>query len=368
MNDRRIASALLGLCLASSVLLPVQGKGSGQAQPDSAHGIPPPPHRAPPGVLRVWGHPQTAAWLAAQAEEFRGSHPGIRIEARLTGSDVGMAALYTGQADIVLMGREATESETKAFEWVYRYRPTAVPILSGSLDRAGQAPALVVFVHRDNPLEEASLAQLDGIFGTAREHGWHDGQPVPGTGRGAERDLRNWGQLGLEGAWSKQPIRLYAPMAESGTGKYFRGCVLADSNRMHWPAITEFADPIIGAEDSGERILAALAADPAGMAISSLRFARPEVKALRLSADGGRAVAATASSLAAGTYPLARTVYAYINKPPGEGIDPQVMAWLQAVLDDASRDPGRLEGFLPLPPGRRDEAVRALADTSPQAQ
>src|SRR5690606_27349021 len=107
--------------------------------------------------------------------------------------------LYTGQADIVLMGREATESEVKAFEWVNRYRPTAVPILRGSLDRAGQAPALVVFVHRDNPIAAISLEELDGIFGTARENGWRDGQPVATAARGAERDIRHWGQLGLEG-------------------------------------------------------------------------------------------------------------------------------------------------------------------------
>ncbi len=282
-----------------------------------------------------------------------------------------MAALYTGQADVVLMGREATESEVKAFEWVYRYRPTAVPILTGSVDRVGQAPALVVFVHRDNPIEALSLAQLDGIFGTARDHGWHDGQPVPAAARGPDRDIRQWGQLGLDGAWSRRAIRLYTPMAESGSGKFFRLRVLADSNRMHWDALQEFADPVHGQEDSGRRILAALAADPAGIAVSQLQFVRPEVKALRLAAGPGQAVAATRDTLVSGAYPLARMVYAYINRPPGQPIDPQVLSWLQDVLIDTAHVAGRadqadaLAGYLPLSAARRNMVLRSLTAPRP---
>lgn len=330
------------------------------AHAEFAHGIAPPPHRPPPGELRVWGHPQAAGWLSRQAQQFQRRNPGIRITPRLTGSDVGMAALYTGQADIVLMGREATESEVKAFEWVYRYRPMAVPILGGSLDRAGQSPALVVFVHRDNPVDALSLEQLDGIFGTAREAGWRDGQPVASAARGADRDIRRWGDLGLGGDWSRRAIRIYAPMAESGTGKFFRMRVLADSNRMHWDAITEFADPVGGPEDSGARILAALARDPSGIAISSLQFARPEVRPVRLVDGAAEAVAATSQSLAEGRYPLARTVYAYVNKPVDEAIDPQVLAWLRDVLEEAVPEPDADSAYLPLPEDRRRDVLQSL--------
>jgi len=356
---------IVAIAFAAASADPAHGRAPGTAHADSAHGIPPPAHGSPPGTLRIWGHPQAEQWLSQQAERFARRHPGIRIETNLTGSDVGMAALYTGQADIVLMGREATASEVQAFEWVHRYRPTAVPILTGSLDQAGKAPALVIFVHRDNPVRSLSLAQLDGIFGTARDHGWHDGKPVPSASRGAERDLRRWGQLGLDGAWLQRPIRMYAPDAESGTGKFFRVRVLADSNRMHWDALEEFADPVHGAEDSGAHILAALANDPAGIAVSSLQFARPEVKAVALIGDAGEPVMPTPDALVSGRYPLARTVYAYINRPAQAPVDPQVMAWLTDVLGEQARGREDGAGFLPLSESRRLAAIRQLSANQP---
>lgn len=356
---------LLALGLLACVAAPAAAADGGAA---SAHGIAPPSHRSKPGVLRIWGHAQAAAWLAAQASGFQQRHPGIRILPQLTGSDVGMAALYTGQADVVLMGRQATESELKAFEWVHRYRPTEVPILGGSLDRSGQAPALVVFVHRDNPLQEISLAQLDGMFGTAREHGWHDGQPLVSAARGADRDLRHWEDLGLGGRWAGRPIRLYAPTAESGTGRFFRERVLANSNRMHWDAITEFADPVRGPDESAREILAALARDPDGLAIANLQFAGPDVKPLALKANDGAPVVATRATLVAGAYALARTVYAYINRPADGQVDPQVRAWLLDVLDRPGRPPADDAGFLALPEPKRREAIGLLAARHPPEQ
>lgn len=332
---------------------------------DSAHGIAPPPHRAPIGQLRICGHPRMAAWLSRQSDEFNRRNPSIRVVPRLNGSDVGMAALYTGQADIVLMGREATDSEVQAFEWVNRYRPTAIPILTGSLDRAGQAPALVAFVHRDNPLQALDLAQLDGIFGSARREGWFDKQPVPSQARGVDRDIRFWGQLGLGSDWAKQTIRRYLPLAESGTGMFFRARVLGASNRVHWDGTREFADPVGGSEDGATRMLAALAEDRHGIAIAHLGAAHPGVKALQLVGEDGTPVAATHDSLVDGRYPLVRTVFAYINVPPGEGIDPQVIAWLHDVLEHGR--PTHSEGYLPLSDDRRVQVLDQLATLEPAA-
>lgn len=355
--------AMLFSCVLTTALatLGTQAATTTLQAADSAHGIAAPTHRAPEGVVRVWGHPAARAWLEAQAGRFTRRHPGIRIQSQLTGSDVGMAGLYTGQADVVLMGREATESEIKAFEWIFRYRPTAVPILAGSLDKSGQAPALVLFVHKDNPLQSLSLAQLDGIFGTARENGWHDNQPVAAQARGSELDIRRWDQLGLKGSWIGQPIRIYMPMAESGSGKFFRQHVLADSNRMPWNAIREFEDPVLGPEDSGRRILQALSVDRHGIAVSSLQYATPAVRPLRLSvAAHAKPIAAERSSVATGSYPLARTVYAYVNMPPVKQMDSQVEAWLRDVLAEPATRAMDDTGFIPLSASRRKEAMKIL--------
>lgn len=345
-------AALLLACCAPTVAV---------AASDSAHGIAPPSHRAPEGGLRVWGHPAAATWLDQQTSRFAQRRPDLVVRRQLSGSDVGMAGLYTGQADVVLMGREATESEIKAFEWIHRYRPTAVPVMRGSLDAPGQAPALVVFVHHDNPLRALDLAQLDGIIGSARDNGWHDNQPLPEGSRSAAGDLRSWGALGAGGEWAGAPIRLHLPMAESGSGKFLRTRLIADSNRMHWEAITEHADPVQGPEDSGRRILEAVAADRYALGIASLKYHQPgKTRALALAAaPGAQPVHATADSIRDGRYPLGRTLYAYINRHPGEGVDPNVRAWLAQVLSEAEQN-APSAGYLPLPRAARQASLKLL--------
>ncbi|MDE2486074.1 MAG: hypothetical protein KGO51_01635, partial [Alphaproteobacteria bacterium] len=151
---------------------------------------PPPPSAGPAGVVRVWGNPGMAAALSRWTKDFHRIHPKIRIEAHLTGSDVAFAALYCGRADIALVGREAQEeTEAKAFQWVYGYPPTRVPVARGSFDQAGRSPALAVLVSRGNPLGRISLDQLRKLF-------------VASSDANARH---TWGELGATGAWARRP-------------------------------------------------------------------------------------------------------------------------------------------------------------------
>lgn len=305
----------------------------------SAAPIEPPPHRPSAGVVRVWGTTQAQSQVQAWAADFARAHPQLRLDTHLTGSDVGMAGLYTGQADIVLIGREATESEIKAFEWVFRYRPTRIEVMTGSRATPGQSPALGVFVHRDNPLARLTLAQLDAVFG---------GEP-----RRTAPAIRTWGQLGLRGEWAQRPIRLYAPAAESGSGRYFRERVLGGSNKLDWSRLTEFTDPVLpaGAADSaGRRILTALEADRGGIAIADLGSVPAAVKPLALAATADAPYyRATPEHLVAGRYPLGRRVYAYVNRPPGAPLEAGVAAFLRHVLGPSGqRRVGAGNGYLPL--------------------
>ena len=197
----------------------------------------------PDEVIHVWGAAQLESLVQRWELGFRESHPRACLESRLTGSDVGMAGLYTGFADLAMLGRECTAFESKAFEWIFRYPPAQVQITTGSLDQAERSPALVAFVHRDNPLAQLTLVQLDAIFGHERLSG-------------APESIRTWGDLGLTGEWAEKSIHLYADDAESGTGRFFRHTVLGDSARMNWEHFTEFKGL-----DARHRILAALAAD-----------------------------------------------------------------------------------------------------------
>jgi phosphate transport system substrate-binding protein len=297
------------------------------------------------GVLRVAGNPEMAAVVARWSAAFQKQHPGVRVETHLTGSDTGMAALYTGKTDLALLGRAPTLSELQAFEWIFHYKPAQVEVATGSLDRPGQSPAPVLFVHRDNPLAQLTLAQLDAIFGT--EH------------RLAPADIRTWGQLGLTGEWADKPLHLYAPDAMSSTGRFFRHVVLNDSRMMNWAQLTEFSDtgvPRAATHDAGRQILAALAQDRYGLAVASLGFVQAGVRPIAL--DG---IPATRDSLVSRQYPLTRAVTACFNRKAGAPPDPLVAEFLRYILSPAGQqEVTGASAYLPLTAELAAAQVRRL--------
>jgi phosphate transport system substrate-binding protein len=288
--------------------------------------VAPPPYQARTdisGVIRVWGNPEMMPLLARWEAGFRRPHPQVRFESHLMGSDVGMAGLYTGKADIALLGRDAAASEVKAFEWIYRYKPGRVEIANGGMS-AGHSPALVAYVHRDNPLARLTFTQLDALFSADRL-------------RGGPTALRTWGDLGLIGAWGNQPIHLYTFDTESGSGRFFREVVLKDSRKLHWDRLTEFHDswplrPHL--HDAAKKMLEALARDRYGFAVAG-GLAGPGVKAVALAAgDDTDAVAATRENLVSRRYPLGRPVFAYFNRRPDSALDAPVAEFLRYVLSE----------------------------------
>ncbi|MEN9683786.1 MAG: hypothetical protein RLZZ427_1537 [Pseudomonadota bacterium] len=231
------------------------------------------------------------------ARAFRLAHPHIHVELTMLGSDAAMGALATAATDIALIGREATKPEVQAFEWIYRRRPTPLPVLRGSIATPGKLPAVAVLVHASNPITSISLAQLAAVF---------DGQ-----GRG----ISHWGELGVAGPLSRSPINLYAPYMESGTGRFFRNVVLNDSNRIAWQRLHEFGNPenTDASEDlrSAQHIERAIATDAAGLALGMATFTNPRVRVLGLQNDAHEAIMPSKSTIINGSYPLARTVFAY---------------------------------------------------------
>lgn len=286
------------------------------------------------GVLRVWGNPMMSGLAAQWAAGFRKFHPGISFEINLMGTDTGMSAVYLGKADLALFGREPNTTDSDGFLHVLQYRPLTLELVNGSLDVPGKSYALAAFVHKDNPLTKLTMEQLQSIFG-------------------CENGLRTWDQLGLAGKWKNKPIHLYAFDVDSGTGQFFLHAVLGGSRKLNWEHLKEFKDihnPNGTTDESGRQIIAALRKDPYGIAVSSLRYADPEVKPLALAAKGSdRYVEATRDNLIARTYPLARRTYVFANQPPDTALDPKVKEFLRYTLSrEGQEDVIREGGFLPL--------------------
>jgi phosphate transport system substrate-binding protein len=297
------------------------------------------------GTIRAWGSEQMADLMRLWESGFHHYEPDVKFEDHLRGTVSAMGGVYGGAADIALMGREVWPEERMAFEQVMGHAAPEIEVATGSYDVPTKADALVVFVHRTNPISQLTLQQLDAIFGAEHRRG--------------PANIRTWGELGLLGAWALQTIHPYGYGLDNAAVIFFRNTVMKGS--MKWnPAIREFAnqrDTAGDRIDSGQQILDTLAEDPYGIAISNPHYAGQMVRALALVAQAdGRAVSASRDSVQDRTYPLSRAVYISFNRAGGGSA---VAEFLRYVLSGEGQSAVANEGaYLPLTEAR---AKRQLA-------
>ncbi len=298
------------------------------------------PEQTVSGTIRIWGNDQMLAVVKHWQKGFQRYQPNVSFEINLRGTGTAMAGLYTGSADLALMGRASTSKEIMAFEWVFKDKPVGIEVATGSLNALGKSPALVVFLHKDNPLSRLTLTQLDAIFGCEHLRGLDN--------------IREWGQLGLDGEWKHKPINIYSYDAETGTATFFRDTVLNGSHKWNWERMREFKDiknPDGSTYQSSQQIINALATDKYGIGIASLQHGLRNVKPLALaSQDGEPAYEAIQQNLIQRKYPLTRAVSVYLNRSPGKQVDPKIKEFLRYVLSrEGQQDIINAGGYLPLP-------------------
>jgi phosphate transport system substrate-binding protein len=298
------------------------------------------PEQTVSGTIRIWGDEHMADVTKYWAEGFRKFHPQIKFETRLVGSGAAMPGIYHNVADLALLGRESDITDDNGFfKSVGGYNPLRLELMGGSLDVPGKSSAHVIFAHKDNPLSKLTVAQLDAIFGHEHRRGLNN--------------IRTWGELGLTGEWKDQAIKLYGYDIESEDGLYFMRTVLADSRKLNWDNLREFTDirnPDGSLLESGQQIIDALQKDRYGLAVSNMRYANSRVKAIAIAeCESAPYYHADEKSLISRKYPLARKTYAFLNRRPGESLDPRIKEFLRYALSfQGQRDVVRDHGYLPL--------------------
>lgn len=313
------------------------------AQAQSAYA----PRRQVSGAVRVWGSAQMQELMSLWVAGFRRYQPGVRFHLQMTGTVSAMGGLYGGAADLALMGREIWPEETLAYTQAMGTAPTGIAAAMGSFDVPTKADALMVFVSRDNPLNEISFDQLASLFGCG-------GRCQP-----------TWADAGVTGPLSKQSVHLYGYSPDEGAAKFFRTVVLRGAEwncGLH--AYVNRRGSGGARVDAGRQIIDALAADPLGIAIANIHYATPAVKALALSDGPGLPFAAPGRlSYAAGKYPLTRRVFIYFHcGPPGAACTEAVREFLKYVLSPQGQEDARREGaYSPLSPAELAGEQRKLA-------
>ena len=300
------------------------------------------------GTIRSWGSAEMSQLMTLWERGFHRYHPAVRFEDKLKGTVSGMGGLYGGGADLSLMGREIWPTEAMAYEQMTGHPPVGVEVAIGSFDVPTKADALVVFVHRTNPISALSLVQLRQIFGCGDER---------------TKSIQNWGELGITGPLADKPIHLYGYKPANAAAIFF-GSVVLNGSEWHC-GLKSFVNRIefTGASvstrnDAGQQILDALKVDPSGIAISNPHYANADVKAVALiPADGSTPIPPTKEIMASGAYPLSRAVYIFFNQPQ----DPAVREFLRYVLSADGQHDVAMEGaYIPLPETVRQEQLKKL--------
>ena len=299
-----VALTVTGLALAQAVKVdpgvPVYSKSSGVA-----------------GNLSSVGSDTMNNLMTLWAEGFGGIYPNVKVQVEGKGSSTAPPALIAGTAQFGPMSRSMKASEIDEFEKKFGYKPLGIRV---AID------GLAVFVNKDNPLNQLTLQQVDAIFSKNRACG-------------APADVATWGQMGLTGSWADKPVSLYGRNSASGTYGYFKEHALCRG---------DYKDTVKEQPGSAS-VVQGIEKDLYGIGYSGIGYKTSGVKALALAAKPGEPyVNDEFENVLAGKYPLSRFLYVYVNRKPGEPLDPTVKQLLTYALSRAGQEIVVKDGYLPM--------------------
>ena len=255
-----------------------------------------------------------ALWL----EGFRRHYPNVRIQIEGKGSSTAPPALIEGTAQFGPMSRAMKSTEKDKFEERFGYPPTP---LRTSLD------ALAVFVNKDNPLEGMTLPQVDALFSKTRRGG-HGEQ------------IARWGQLGLGGEWATARVSLYGRNSASGTYGFFKSVALFKG---------DYLDEVKEQPGSAS-VVQGVTEDRYGVGYSGIGYRTSGVRVVPLAeAEEMPFEDASLANVLDGSYPLGRFLYLYVNKTPGEPLDPLVREFARFVFSREGQEIVIKDGYMPVP-------------------
>ncbi len=317
------------------------------------------------GAIRFWGSNYFTDGRLGEywREGFQKYQPGVKLDYNLKTAAAAIPGLLAGVADIGI-DHKITWKNLLAFQRIYGYSPLEIVAVTGSFNVPGWSNALVMVVNKDNPIDRLTLDQLDGIFGAQRSGGWVGTEWHPEFARGPEKNLRTWGQLGLTGAWADRPIQVYGLNLEYQQATDISRWILRGSDKWNEQLrmYANYAHPDGTLAIGAKLLIADIGRDPSGIGYGSFSYLTPQVKALAL-ADrrGGPYVAPSLETVRDRSYPLFDEIYFYLNRPPGQPLDPKLREFLRYVLSRQGQEAVERDGkYLPLPAAVVREQLKKL--------
>jgi len=281
------------------------------------------------GNLSSVGSDTLANLMTFWAEEFKRSYPNVNIQIQAAGSSTAPPALTQGTSNLGPMSRKMKDKELEAFERKFNYKPTAIRV---AID------ALAVYVHKDNPVEGLSIAQVDAVFSTTRKCG-------------GAKDIRQWGQVGASGALKDQFIQIFGRNSVSGTYGYFKKKALCKGDYK----------PTVNEQPGSASVVQSVSTSLNAIGYSGIGYKTSGVRAVPLTKKpGGDYIEANPENAIGGTYPLARFLYVYVNKAPNKPLSPLEGEFLRLVLSKVGQQVVLKDGYIPLPAAVAEQELAKL--------
>lgn len=312
------------------------------------------PESHPSGTLRVCGNnyvndaPLGRYWK----EAFEKLQPGVKIEYYMPTAAIAVPCLYFDKADIGV-NHEPSFYDELVHVRLKGFEPVGFSAFTGSYNYVGWQNNLVIIVNKDNPITHISMKQLDGIFGSVREGGWIGAEWHPEFRRGADQDIRTWGQMGLQGEWATRRITPHGYSLRYASAIEFSNKVLQASDKWNGD-LRAYAN--YKREDGrtyleADQIFDQVRKDPAAIGYARYHDGFPkDIKILAVGqTDAGPFVSYSIDTLQDRSYPLWGDQSLWVSAKPGARLDPKVKEFIRFVLSREGQEEVQRDGkYLPL--------------------
>jgi len=269
--------------------------------------------------------------LQLLAEVYRAKEPGFAMDVRVDAEAKAVQDLTGGMVQMAMVARDLTSAEVAGFQAKWGYPPTRIAV---ALD------ALVIVVHKDNPVKSMRVEETNAVFTEDRGLGW-------------PKDILTWGDAKItDPAWANEPIRIFTRARDSSV-KNLIIQFLYPSYHLR-PAMV-VPDAMAMTE--------AIAANRNGICCANMVDVFDSLKAIGIQPTGGKAVYPTPENVSSGAYPWSRFLYVYVNKHPRTGLPPEIRKFLAFVLSAEGQRLVQAVGQAPLPKDINALNVLKVMDT-----
>jgi phosphate transport system substrate-binding protein len=324
------------------------------------------PEEQATGTLRICGNnyvndaPLGGYWK----EAFEKVQPGVKVEYDTPTAAIAIPCLYFDKADI------GVNHEPSFYDYLAHLRlkgmePIGFSVFTGSYNYVGWQNNLVIIVNKDNPITKITMKELDGIFGSVRDGGWVGSDWHPEFKRGADKDIRSWGQMGLEGEWANRHITPHGYALRYASAIEFSNRVLQASDKWNGD-LHEYANykrPDFTTYLEADQIFDQVRKDPGAIGYARYHDGFPkDIKILALAKDeDGPYYDYNIDNLQSRSYPLWGDQSFWVSAKKGERLAPRVREFIRFVLSRDGQELVQKDGkYLPLNAEAAREELKKL--------